>query len=87
MARVRFESIFSRNPFRNVSLNFGVVLALTLMVIIVWVPGVRDFFQSKPPPAVALVPCLFFGLYAWIVTEVIKYYRRKDRNACKLFSW
>ena len=57
------------------------------MVIIIWAPGVQGFFQSSNPPAIGLVPCLVWAVYAWGITECIKFMRRRDRGACKLLTW
>jgi len=85
--RVRFESMFTRNPFRNLSLDAGVVLEIALLIIIIWVPGVKGFFQAEGPPAISLVPNLFFALYCWITNELSRAARRKDRAACRWIAW
>jgi len=85
--RVRFESMFQRNPFRNLSLNMGVLAEIAIVVIVIWVPGVSTFFQADAPPAIGLCPNLVFALYCWIVNEMSRAARRKDRTACWFMAW
>ncbi len=45
--RSRFDSVFSKNPFRNLVLNIGVLLEMAIVIIVIWVPGVNDFFEVR----------------------------------------
>lgn len=87
VVRNRLESIFARSPFRNDSMNYGVIIALTLMVIIIWVPNVAAFFEAAPPPPLSLIPQLVFGALLVAYSEVVKLMRAKDPNSVKWVSW
>ncbi len=52
-----------------------------LLCLVVWTPGVQSFFGTAAPPAIALVPCLFFGATLLTTSEIIKAVRRKDPKA------
>jgi hypothetical protein len=51
------------------------------LIIVVWVPGVSTFIGHYPPPAVALVPCLFFGAIMLVLSEYAKHLRKTRPDA------
>jgi hypothetical protein len=60
---------------------------LAILIIIVWVPGVQDFFGTNAPPAISLVPNLFFFVILLTLSEVIKVVRKKNPRALQWISW
>ena len=81
IVRCRYESVFLRNPFRNVYMNYGVVIEIAIGVTVVFMPGVQTFFGSANPPAVGLVPNLFFGLALLVISEYLKHKRKTNPHA------
>ena len=49
---------------------------MAIAVVVVWVPGVNNFFQAAPPVGVSLIPNLVFGVVLLLLTEAVKYARR-----------
>jgi hypothetical protein len=57
------------------------------MVIVIWVPGVNSFIGHHPPPAVALVPCLFFAAILLGLSEFAKHIRKTRPNALSFIMY
>jgi magnesium-transporting ATPase (P-type) len=62
-------------------------LQLAIMVIVIWTPGVSNFFQADPFPAAAIVPNIFFLVWVATITEIMKFRVRHDPTACQWLAW
>ncbi len=60
---------------------------LAILVIVIWVPGVQSFFGTTAPPAISLVPCLFFALLLLVSSEYFKYARKANPRAFALLQF
>ncbi|TMW69051.1 hypothetical protein Poli38472_001207 [Pythium oligandrum] len=92
MCKTRRSSLFKHSIFSNTTMIYGVIIELSLLVILVYVPGIQGFMGSA---AVDYVPWLIgfgTGMLTWIYSESVKYAVRhqspgKSRLGLRHLAW
>jgi magnesium-transporting ATPase (P-type) len=77
--------------YQNRITIYGVIAALTIMVLCAYVPWLQDniFYCADPPALAAWIPHLGFMVFALAYTEGTKFYARRNPNAffSRTFMW
>lgn len=86
--KTRAVSVF-KHGFRNKMVNFAVVIALFLCVLLVYVPGMDVVFGTRPFSPIYWVVPIPFGLLILFWSEIRKYLGRAhpDSTFARLFLW
>ncbi|TMW69048.1 hypothetical protein Poli38472_001204 [Pythium oligandrum] len=92
MCKTRRSSFFKHGIFNNPTMIYGTIIELSLMIILVYVPGVQEFMGSA---AVDYVPWLIgfgTGMLTWLYSESIKTIARRqmpenESTAARLLAW
>lgn len=82
------DSIFNHG-FRNTICNYGVILEVAVLNLIVWVPGLQDFFLTVNLDGAYWVYWIGTWLSLLCFTELRKYWTRKypKGKIAKIFLW
>jgi sodium/potassium-transporting ATPase subunit alpha len=88
VCKTRIVSVF-KHTMKNWLMFVGVGVALALMVLFVYVPGVQTAFGTANPPGWVWAPPAGMLLLVWPLTEIRKYIGRKypKSKAAKRFVW
>lgn len=88
MCKTRTQSIF-RHGVRNMLMNIGVPFSIAIMIIIVYVPGVQNFFTTATVNPIFWLPWVVCIIVIWLYAEIRKYFTRtKPKNKLvKLLTW
>ncbi len=82
ICKSRRQSLFSRNPFENMSTITGCAFELVLLICFVYVPGLNTIMGAYParwePWVIALATPAILLLY----TEYVKYQARNNPTGC-----
>jgi len=74
--RTERESIFKIGPFKNKQVNIGIIVELILVVALMYVPFLRNVFQTSPVPLLGWVFLFCIPLPIVLIEEARKYYLR-----------
>ncbi|KAG7382833.1 ATPase Na K transporting alpha [Phytophthora boehmeriae] len=77
VCKTRRTSIFEHGVFNNATMIYGTIVALSLMIIFVYVPGVQDFMGAEPADHIPWLIALGTGTTTWVYAESIKLASRK----------
>lgn len=72
-----FESIFRKNPFDNLYLNGATVLSGALLLGVILVPGINDFFDVSAIGTTGWMIVVLAAISIVVFVEVIKFILRK----------
>lgn len=72
-----FESILSRNPFDNKTLNLAVLVSGALLLGVVFIPGINDYFDITPPNLEGWIIVVLSAFSMVILTEITKWILRR----------
>jgi magnesium-transporting ATPase (P-type) len=70
--KTRRAPLFKHGPMRNAVTAWGCAVALTVMLVVVFVPFLQPIFQTAPVPGVAWLPAVGFGVWVFLYTEASK---------------
>ena len=73
-------SIFSKNHPRNKMLYLAMLASLTILIITVFTPGLKDFFSIVPLTITEWATVILLSLVPLLVSEVIKLFAPKDEK-------
>ena len=87
-ARTRQISIF-KHGFGNSVTNFGVIIEIAILNLIVWAPGLQNFFNTVDLPGIYWTPFVGAGICLFIFNETRKWWTRKypKGKAAKYLLW
>lgn len=74
--RTERESIFKIGPFKNKQVNIGIIVELILVVALMYVPFLRNVFQTSPVPFLGWIFLFCIPLPIVLIEEARKYYLR-----------
>lgn len=74
-------TVFTRRIFKNTMLNFGAMLPMVLMILIINVPFLNDIFKVVSLNGTQWAICVGLAFIALPVVEVIKAIQRKIKKA------
>jgi len=74
--RTERESIFKIGPFKNKQVNIGIIVELILVVALMYVPFLRNVFQTSPVPLAGWIFLFCIPLPIVLIEEARKYYLR-----------
>uniref|UniRef100_A0A1I8AS76 Cation_ATPase_N domain-containing protein n=1 Tax=Steinernema glaseri TaxID=37863 RepID=A0A1I8AS76_9BILA len=88
MCMTRRTSIF-KHGINNIVTVFAVVIEVLLVIIFIYVPGIRFVMGSSPPPYQVWFFSLGVGLAMWLFNELRKYGIRKAprNNLVRFIKW
>ncbi|KAK0408292.1 hypothetical protein QR680_003871 [Steinernema hermaphroditum] len=88
MCMTRRTSIF-KHGINNIVTVYAVIIEILLVVIFIYVPGVRFVMGSSPPPYQVWFFSLGVGLCMWVFNETRKYWIRKSpqNKFVRLVKW
>lgn len=72
-----FKSILSRNPFDNKTLNLAVLVSGALLLGVVFIPGINDYFDITPPNLEGWIIVVLSAFSMVILTEITKWILRR----------
>ncbi|TKR73650.1 hypothetical protein L596_020936 [Steinernema carpocapsae] len=86
--KTRRTSIFTHG-ISNIVTIYAVIIEVCLVIIFVYVPGIRFIMGSSPPPYEVWFFSLGVGICLWIYNEMRKYLIRRDpKSSCiRPFKW
>jgi magnesium-transporting ATPase (P-type) len=84
LSKTRYASIFQHGFFNNVVMMYGAIIALVLIILMVFTPGIQDFFGTAAFPGKYWL-CLFlvWGVF-FLVYEGKRWFYR---NHGEKFTW
>lgn len=89
--KTRRVSVFKHPTLKNRTTYYGVFIALSIMIVCVYIPWLQDnvFYTADPPGVQAWVPHFFFLVYMAIYTEGSKAFARANPEHwyVKWFCW
>ncbi|KAJ0404955.1 hypothetical protein ATCC90586_002714 [Pythium insidiosum] len=91
VCKTRRASVFTHGFTKNVTMLYGTLLELTLLVLLVYVPGVQEIMGSAAVDYVPWLIALGTGMLTWAYSETIKSLARRDSNEnsviARFFAW
>lgn len=78
-----FESMFRVGPFNNKYLNGATVLSGVLLIAVIVVPGINDFFDVSPLGVTGWAIVVGAAASIVVIVEIIKFIMRKTGFAAK----
>ena len=76
--KTRHVSVFEHGFFNNSTTLFGVLIAILVMVIVVFVPGLNAVMLTASFPGPVWAVNLLYLLYIGTITEGLKHQARVD---------
>jgi len=67
--------------------NYGVLIEIAILVIVVYVPFIHLGFQTQPVHGLFLVPGICGGALIWIYAETRKYFSRNYPGSLSFLTW
>lgn len=75
------ESLFSLGLFSNISLLGAIFLTFVLQMAIIYIPFLNSVFKTQPLTLNELVICLVLSTVVFWGVEIVKWIRRRNRDA------
>jgi len=81
MCKTRFQSVFTKGIFDNITLCYGVAIEIALIVLIIFAPSSHTIFQTSSFPGQiwGVLGLAWFTLFIW--HESVKYLKRNWPNS------
>ena len=82
MIKTRRMSLFQHAIFKNMVMNYGVIIEAALMMIFVAIPGLNTtLMRAQLPPGLAVLPIIYSFIALWGYNEGRKWYSRHHRKS------
>ncbi|GLE11299.1 hypothetical protein PINS_up023665 [Pythium insidiosum] len=85
VCKTRRASLFTHGFTNNVSMIYGTLLEITVLVLLVYVPGVQHVMGSAAVDYVPWLIAVGAGMLTWLYSETMKAFARRESNESKSF--
>jgi sodium/potassium-transporting ATPase subunit alpha len=83
MCKTRRASVFQHGIFQNVTMIYGTLLEFSLLIILVYVPGVQEFMGAANVGYIPWLVSFGSGMLIWIYNEQRRAYVRAQKKKGK----
>ncbi|KAJ0410509.1 hypothetical protein ATCC90586_008316 [Pythium insidiosum] len=91
VCKTRRASLFTHGIASNISMIYGTLLELTVLVVLVYVPGVQSIMGSGAVDYVPWLIAVGTGMLTWLYSETMKSFARRESNpraiVNRFFAW